>query len=171
MTTPQFHRRDVFTAGGSTIKGVNRVDWPEPLVNLAERKVEGGVGLSIINSIDPGTVVITTEGPVPQLEEKNGQDITLTLTRSFVKTTDSGVQDAEQGGIQTYSGKGIVRVPNAEGADVTDSLEAREYGYEVRLHTSARTVSGDAGAAWDINIPARTYTLGAKSNVLGLSLA
>ena len=91
MTTPQFHRRDVFTAGGSTIKGVNRVDWPEPLVNLAERKVEGGVGLSIINSIDPGTVVITTEGPVTQLEAKNGQDITLTLTRSFVKTTDSGV--------------------------------------------------------------------------------
>ena len=111
MTTPQFHRRDVFTAGGATIKGVNRVDWPEPMVNLAERKVQGGVGLSVVNSIDPGTVVITTEGPVTKLEEKNGQEITLTLTRSFVKTSDSGLQDAQAGGLQTYSGKGIVRVP------------------------------------------------------------
>ena len=171
MTTPQFHRKDVFTAGGSTIKGVNRVDWPQPMVNLAERKVEGGVGLTVINSIDAGTVVVTTEGPVTALEQKNGQEITLTLTRSFVKTTDSGLQDALAGGIQTYSGKGTVRVPNAEGSDVTDSLEAREYSYEIRLHTSARTVSGDAGAGWDVNIPARTYKLGEKANVLGLSLA
>ena len=171
MTTPQFHRRDVFTAGGSTIKGVNRVDWPEPMVNLGERKVEGGVGLSIINSIDPGTVVITTEGPVKPIEDKNGQEITITLTRSFVKINASGNQDVEQGGIQTYIGKGTVRVPNAEGADVTDALEAREYSYEVRLHTSSRTASGDVGGTWDINIPARTYTLGSKSNALGLSLA
>ena len=115
-------------------------------------------------------MVITTEGPVTKLEEKNGQEITLTLTRSFVKTSDSGLQDAQAGGLQTYSGKGIVRVPNAEGSDVTDSLEAREYGYEVRLHTSARTVSGDAGAPWDINIPAGIYKIGSNANVLGLPL-
>lgn len=171
MTTPQFYRADVFTVDGVTIKGVNRVNWPQPLPVYGMRKTQGSTGLRILNAFDLRTVAITTEGPIAELERKNGQEVSLTLTRSFVTTTETASQNVARGGQQIYVGKGMVSVPNEdEGADVTDGLEAREYTYNVGLHVSVRNVRGGAGEEWDMDVPAGRYNIGGKTNVLGIAV-